>query len=106
MNPWLVMLLAGLATFGMRLSFFFLFGRGEIPEQVVRILRYVPPAVFSAIVFPELLMPGGVVDVSLSNLRLIAGLIAALVAWRTRKILWTILAGMLSLWALQWFFGL
>jgi len=50
MNIWVVMLAAGLLTFGMRLSFIYLFGRFEIPETIRRALRFVPPAVLSAII--------------------------------------------------------
>jgi branched-subunit amino acid transport protein len=59
--------------------------------------------VLSAIVFPELLMHSGSLDVSLGNTRLLAGLIAIAVAWFTRNILLTILAGMIALLLLQIF---
>ena len=102
MNVWWTMILAGLATYATRLSFFVIFGRRGVPESLARPLRFIPPAVFSAIVFPELLMTGGQLDISLGNLRLIAGILAALVAWRTRNIVLTILVGMGALWILQW----
>ena len=57
MNIWVVMLIGGLLTFGMRLSFIYLFGRFEIPEMIRRALRFVPPAVLSAIILPQLFMP-------------------------------------------------
>ena len=101
MNIWLVMLLGGLLTFGMRLSFIYLFGRFQVPQAMRRALRFVPPAVLSAIVFPELLMPSGKFDLSLGNDRLLAGLVAVLVAWWTRNTLLTILAGMAALLILQ-----
>ena len=47
---------------------------------------------------------GGGLDLSLGNHRLLAGLAAILVAWRTRNTLVTILAGMAALLALQIFF--
>ena len=97
MNIWLVMLLGGALTFGMRLSFIYLFGRFEIPALVQRALRFVPPAVLSAIIAPALFMPDNTLDLSLSNAYLMAGVVAILVAWRTKSTLWTILAGMLTL---------
>ena len=97
MNIWLVMFLGGALTFGMRLSFIYLFGRFEIPALVQRALRFVPPAVLSAIIAPALFMPDNTLDLSLSNARLLAGIVAILVAWRTKSTLWTILAGMLAL---------
>lgn len=101
MSLWLTMIAIGAATFAIRLSFIYLFGRVDIPGQVRLGLRFVPPAVLSAIVFPELLMPGGVFDLSLGNGRLLAGLLAALVAWRTKNVVLTILIGMAVLYALQ-----
>lgn len=101
MNIWLVMLLGGLLTFGIRFSFIYLFGKFHIPETMRSALHYVPPAVLSAIVFPELLLPNGTLDVSWTNYRLLAGLIAMLVAWWTKNILVTILVGMLALFVLQ-----
>jgi branched-subunit amino acid transport protein len=102
MNIWLVFLLGGLLTFGMRFSFIYLLGRYELPETIRRALRFVPPAVLSAIVVPELFVRSGEIQVSLTNYRLLAGLLAVLVAWRTRNTLLTILAGMLALVLLEW----
>jgi branched-subunit amino acid transport protein len=101
MNIWLIMLLGGLITFAIRFSLIFLFGRFEIPETMRRALHYVPPAVFSAIIFPELFIRDAGLNLSLQNERLLAGLIAVLVAWFTRNTLITILAGILALFLLQ-----
>lgn len=101
MNIWLVMLIGGLITFGMRFSLIYLFGRFEVPETMRRALHYVPPAVLSAIVFPELFLRDEVLSLSLDNTRLLAGLIAVVVAWFSKNTLVTILAGMLALFLLQ-----
>ena len=93
--------LAGLITFATRLSFIALLGRVETPPLLTRALRFVPPAVLSAIIFPELLVRAGALHLGLGNARLIAGVIAAAVAWRTRNVLLTIVAGMGALWILQ-----
>jgi branched-subunit amino acid transport protein len=82
-----------------------LLGRFEIPETMRRALRFVPPAVLSAIVFPELMIrSSGQIDLSLTNFRLLAGIVAVLVAWRTKNTLLTILAGMVALLLLQFAF--
>ncbi len=105
MSIWLVFLLGGLLTFGMRFIFIYLLGRFEVPETMRRALRFVPPAVLSAIVFPELMIrSSGQIDLSLTNFRLLAGIVAVLVAWRTKNTLLTILAGMLALLLLQFVF--
>lgn len=103
MNIWLVMLLGGLITFGMRFCLIYLLaeGRFEMPETMRRALHYVPPAVLSALIFPELFLHNGALDVSFNNVRLFAGLVAILVAWFSKNTLITILAGMIALVVLQ-----
>ena len=101
MNLWLIIIGMGLVTFGIRLVPIVLLGRIEIPLVVQQALRFVPPAVLTAIVVPELLYRNGQIDVSLTNLRLLAGLIAIVVAWRTKNALLTIGAGMIALWVLS-----
>lgn len=103
MNIWLVMVLGGLVTFGMRFSLIYLFGRFQVPEMMRRALHYVPPAVLSAIIFPELFLRDGSLDVSLANIRLLAGLAAVLTAWVSKNTLVTIIAGMTALFVLQYF---
>ncbi len=105
MNIWLVMLLGGLITFAIRFSFIYLFGKFHIQGVVRKALHYVPPAVLSAIVFPELFLHEGALDLSLHNVRLLAGLVAILVAWYSRNTLLTILVGMLALILFQWWVG-
>ncbi len=99
---WLpVFLAAGLVTFATRLSFIALLGKVEVPPLLTRALRFVPASVLSAIIFPELLVRDGAVDLSLGNPRLLAGALAVVVALKTRSVAWTIASGMAALWALQ-----
>ena len=103
MNVWLVLFLGGLITFGIRFSLIYLFGKFHIPETVQKALHYVPPAVLSAIIFPELLLHNGELNLGFNNDRLLAGLVAILVAWFSKNTLITIVAGMLTLLLLQFF---
>lgn len=98
---WLTLLVVGLLTFGIRVSFIALMGYWEPPHWLRRALRYVPVAVFSAIIFPELFLRNGQLALWPLNPRLIAGLLAIGVAWRTRNIVWTITAGMAVLLVFQ-----
>jgi branched-subunit amino acid transport protein len=97
----LIILGMGLVTYAIRLSLIVLLGRFEVPPLVRRALRFVPPAVLSALILPELLLPGGALDLSLGNPRLLAGTLAALVVWRSRNALLAIAVGMVALWILQ-----
>ena len=101
MNLWLIILLGGLLTYAMRLSFIYLMDKIEFPEWLRNSLRLVPPAVLSAIIFPELLVVNGQVNLTPDNNRMTAGIVAILVAWRTRNTLLTIGAGMVVLLLLQ-----
>ncbi|MFZ5912069.1 MAG: AzlD domain-containing protein [Chloroflexota bacterium] len=98
---WLLFLLLAAGTFALRLSFIYLFGKVDMPDWLRRALRFVPASVLAALVFPALVYSNGALDLSLGNARLLAGLGGALVAWRTKNLLWTIVAGMVLLWALQ-----
>ncbi|HKQ25587.1 MAG TPA: AzlD domain-containing protein [Burkholderiales bacterium] len=102
MNLWLVVIVAGALTFLIRLSFIALLANWQLPPLLQRALGFVPPAVMTAIVLPELLIREGHLAASLDNHRLIAGMVAILVAWRFKKIMPTIVVGMTALWLLQW----
>lgn len=102
---WLVVIVAGALTFFTRLSFISLLANWAMPAFVQRALSLVPSAVLAAIVFPELLLRDGHVVASLSNYRLVAGVLAIFVAWRFRRVMPTIIVGMVALWLLQYFNG-
>jgi len=106
MNIWLVILLAGLVTFATRLSFILLLDRINVPDWFRRGLRFVPVAVLSAIILPELTSPEGSLLLTWRNPQLAAGGVAILVAWRTKNVLLTILAGMAALFIFKAVFGL
>ncbi len=101
---WALIVLAGIGTFLMRLSGIQLFGERQMPAALRRPLRFVPAAVISAIVLPAIVYGGPEPGFHLENVRLLAGLIAAVVAWTSRSVLATLGAGMGSLWLLQWLF--
>ena len=101
MRLWLAVLGMGVVTYVTRaLPLLFLHGRPLAP-RLVRALRLVPAAVLSALIAPELLQPNGALEVGLGNLRLLAGLVAIAVAWRTRNVGVTTVTGLVCLWALQ-----
>jgi len=101
MRYWLIILGMGLVTYAVRLSIIAFSGRGDVPPAVRRALRFVPPAVLTALAAPAIIRPEGVVNLSVTNIQLIAGSVAALVAWKTRSALFTIAVGMAMLWTLR-----
>ena len=102
-SPALIWLLLGLTATGtwlFRLSFIALLGRvAAIPDLAMRLLRLIPAAVLAAIVAPSLTHATG--SFNLGTERFLAGMVAAVVAWRTKNVLATIGVGMGVLWALQ-----
>jgi branched-subunit amino acid transport protein len=102
MTLWLTFIAVGLITFGMRVSFIYLHGKATFPAWFRLSLHYVPASVLAALTLPGLAMTHDTLDLSLHNPRLVAGAVAALVAWHTRSVLATTLAGMGLLWLLQW----
>ena len=103
---WLVLILAGVLTFLTRLSFIVLLGKFDAPLWLTRALRFVPTAVLTAIIVPDLVLKGGALAISPTNARLIAGVIAIGVAWRTKNALITIGVGMAALLVLRFVFNL
>ena len=93
----IAIIVMGVLTYATRLSFISLFSSHNIPAGVKRALRFVPAAVFAAIILPALVNPSGVIDISWQNTRILAGIVAALIAWKTRNVLVTIVAGMVIL---------
>ena len=99
LGVWLAIVCIGIATYGFRLSFIYLFGRIDaVPPRIKRPLRYVPPAVLAALVLPDLVTIRPSVAATLADERLIAGVVAGAIAWRTENVLATIAGGMGTLW--------
>ena len=97
---WTVILVAGAGTYAMRASFLAAAHRlTTVPPGINRVLRQIPPATLAALVVPALVRAEGRLD--LFHPRLAAGVLAALVAWRTRNVGLTLVAGMAVLVVLE-----
>jgi branched-subunit amino acid transport protein len=94
---WLILAGMALVTYLLRASFLLLPAGVQTPPLLRRALRYVPPAVLTAIWAPELFLSAQVLDLSPGNERLLAGAVAIAVAWRWRMTSVTIVAGLLAL---------
>ena len=95
---WTTMVLIGAGTLLLRLSFIGLVGHGQLPWGLRQALRFVPPAVLSALVVPAVLGLGHAGGAGAEPVRWLAALVAAAVAWRWGNVLWTMGAGMGVLW--------
>jgi branched-subunit amino acid transport protein len=100
-----VILIGGMAlvTFAVRYPVMALLSRFQLPDAMSRTLKFVPPAVLAAIIVPEMLLNDtGRLSITYTNAALIAGIIAGLVAWRTKNMLATIVIGMGIFLAWRW----
>lgn len=97
---WLATLLAGAGTYAMRASFIVAARRlATVPPWADRVLRQIPPAALAALVVPALVRPDAELD--LWQPRLAVGILAGLVAWRTRNVAVTLVVGIGGLMALE-----
>ena len=92
-------LIAGMAlvTLAVRYPALALLGKIPLPAGIFRALNYVPPVVLTAIIVPAVLFKHDQLLLTPANDYLVAGLIALLVAWRSKNLLLTIVLGMLTL---------
>ncbi|HBV85651.1 AzlD domain-containing protein [Desulfosporosinus sp.] len=83
-----------LVTYFTRIGALVLFRFTGVPTWLNRWLKYVPVAILTALIVPSLLLPQGYLDISLQNHYLIAGIAAAIVAYKSRNIIATLGIGM------------
>jgi branched-subunit amino acid transport protein len=95
MERWLLIGVIAVLTYLTRVSGF-LIGRRAIPPVLDRFLSYVPVAVFAALVVPNVSPSGQNVPA-----RVVAVILAALVAYRVRYLWASIGAGMAIFWLIR-----
>lgn len=96
---WVIMFLTGLANFAVRFSMFSGLRAGTAPDWAERYLRYVPTAVLSAIIGAALFLDEAG-KIQMFNTTVLAGAIAAVVAFFTRSVILTMITGLGVLWVL------
>lgn len=90
---WFIIIALGVATYVIRFSFLGLIGDRELPEWLLRHLRYTPVAILPALVTPLVVWPA-TADGALSPPHL-AGAIAALgIGYWRKSPIWAVVAGM------------
>ena len=100
---WVIIIVVGALNYLSRLSFIAVFARLDMPPRIARGLRFVPAAMLTAIVVPAVVFTApATLSLSYANPKLVAALIAAGIAWRTRNATATMVGGMVALWAVQW----
>lgn len=100
---WIVILAVGAVNYVSRLSFIEYFARRSMPPLLARALKFVPAAMLMALVVPMIVeTKAGVPE--LASPKVLAAIVAGVVAFATRNTLLTIGVGMVALWLLQWLY--
>ncbi|WP_116364661.1 AzlD domain-containing protein [Parahaliea mediterranea] len=103
MTALLAIVLSGLGTYFSRAVFIIALANRRIPSRLRLAMEYVGPSVMAALVMTMLISPQGEVMLGLpEGLALVT---AALVAWRTRNHLLTIVLAMAVFWGLRALLG-
>ena len=83
-----------LVTYVPRVLPLVLLARRPLPPLVREWLALLPPALMAALVAQAVLIPGGELRVGWDNPSVVPALLSLLVAWRTRSLALTVVAGM------------
>jgi branched-subunit amino acid transport protein len=78
----LIILCMAAATFFTRFASPLLLDRTGVPGWLIRLLKHVPTAMLTALIAPALLAPQGYLHLGPENHYLLAGAVAAFMAWR------------------------
>ena len=78
----LTILCMAAATYFTRFASPLLLDRTGVPRWMVRLLKHVPTAMLAALIAPALLAPQGYLQIGPGNHYLLAGAVAAFMAWR------------------------
>ena len=101
MKLWIVIVSVGLLNYLSRLSFIAFFANRSMPALLARALKFVPAAMLTALVVPMIAVAPSLAGGVQIDARLPAAAIAAVVAYRFRNTIATLVTGMGALWALR-----
>ena len=90
----LTILCMAAATYCTRFASPLLLDRTGVPRWMVRLLKHVPTAMLAALIAPALLAPQGYLQIGPGNHYLLAGAVAAFMAWRRQPPAVTMGSGM------------
>ncbi|MCG0276657.1 MAG: AzlD domain-containing protein [Thermosediminibacteraceae bacterium] len=94
-----LLLLLGMAfvTYLPRLIPVMILSKRNIPEVLVKFLKFIPVSVLSALLLPNILMVDNKINLSSSNTLLVTSILTFPLAYKTRNMFLTVIAGMITL---------
>ena len=100
---WLVMIVGGIFTFGTRFVMLSGWVAHGLPRWLIDALAFVPIAVLTAILVPSVLVDPATQQIIIQgNARIVAAVVATIIALLTRNVVATIISGLATLWFVQW----
>ena len=99
---WLLTIALAIGTWAMRSLPIMLHGRVAHPPWLERLLKHVPVAALTALVVPGALYVHEGDAYSFAPARLLAAVVAFVVALKTKNVFATLVVGMVALWIAQW----
>lgn len=97
---WIIIFISGLITYFLRFSMISLIKKDMLSEKTKIVLSYVPSAVFPAIIFPAVFLDNSGSYVDYNDPKVIAIIVAVFVGYFSKKIIATILSGLISYWVI------
>lgn len=101
---WIVIGLMGLGTFLLRFSFLALLGKRELPEGLLRLLRYTPVAVIPGLMAPQIFLPA-LGETGPDPVKLVAALVTVAVGVWAKNVIGAMIAGIATLALMTWLIG-
>ena len=95
---WSSVIAAGILTYITRMTMITLVDRKVLGLKLKQVLRYVPSAVFPAIIFPAIFYNDYGNLIELNNAKLYGAIIAIITGYVSRNIIATIFSGLISYW--------
>ena len=100
---WSLIIYCGLITFLTRFSMIAILKKEMFNDRIREILSYVPSAIFPAIIFPAIFIDSSGALNLYENPKILAAVVALIVAALSKNILATIFTGLITYWYLIFF---
>ena len=95
---WSSVIAAGILTYITRMTMITLVDRKVLGLKLKQVLRYVPSAVFPAIIFPAIFYNDYGNLIELTDPKIYGAIVAIVVGYLSRNIIATIISGLISYW--------
>ena len=100
---WTSIFIAGLITYFTRMGMITLINKDVFNENFRKILNYVPSVVFPSIIFPGVLLDDYGILVNISDPKIYGALVAIIIGYFSRNVIFTIVSGLVSYWFIIFF---